>query len=358
MLRNEYFVIGVMSGTSLDGIDLAYIRFNFDETWRFEILRAETISYSKEWIKTLSNLSKLEVEKIAEIDIAYTNYLGSVISDFILRNDILLLDFVASHGHTALHQPQSGLTYQIGNLKQLSDLVKTTIVCDFRTQDVALGGQGAPLVPIGDKLLFSEYDFCLNLGGFSNISFDFKGDRIAFDICAVNTVLNFYANQLGLEYDKDGELAIQGNLNEALLNELNQLEYYAQTFPKSLGIEYVNQVVLPLIEKHKIDVKDKLRTFTEHIAVQIGQQISSDNTANTSKILVTGGGAKNKFLVKRMAIYTPHKLIIPPDHIIDYKEALIFAFLGVLRLRNEINSLKSVTGAKIDHSSGKIYFSK
>lgn len=251
MLRNEYFVIGVMSGTSLDGIDLAYIRFNLNEAWKFEILKAETISYSNEWIKTLSNLSKLEIERIAEIDVAYTNYLASVINDFILKHDILLLDLVASHGHTALHQPQNGFTYQIGNLKQLSQLVKSTVVCDFRTQDVALGGQGAPLVPIGDQLLFSEYDYCLNLGGFSNISFDFKGERIAFDICAVNTVLNFYANQLGLEYDNDGELAKHGNLNEALLKELNQLEYYTQPFPKSLGVEYVNQVVLPLIEAYK-----------------------------------------------------------------------------------------------------------
>lgn len=355
MLRNEYFVVGVMSGTSLDGIDLAYIRFNLNEAWKFEILKAETISYSNEWIKTLSNLSKLEIERIAEIDVAYTNYLASVINDFILKHDILLLDLVASHGHTALHQPQNGFTYQIGNLKQLSQLVKSTVVCDFRTQDVALGGQGAPLVPIGDQLLFSEYDYCLNLGGFSNISFDFKGERIAFDICAVNTVLNFYANQLGLEYDNDGELAKHGNLNEALLKELNQLEYYTQPFPKSLGVEYVNQVVLPLIEAYKIDVKDKLRTFTEHIAIQIGNQISSDNA---SKILVTGGGAKNKFLVKRMALYKLNKLIIPPNQIIDYKEALIFAFLGILRLRNEINCLKSVTGAKTDHSSGKIYFSK
>lgn len=355
MLRNEYFVIGVMSGTSLDGIDLAYVRFTLNKQWQFEILQAQTIPYPQEWTNTLAKLSKYSIEKINEIDFEYTNYLGSVINQFISTFNISRIDLIASHGHTALHQPERGLTYQIGNLEQLSQLVKYTVVCDFRSNDVKLGGQGAPLVPIGDRLLFSEYEYCLNLGGFSNVSFEFKGERIAFDICPVNTVLNFYANQLGFEFDMNGELSRPGTVNKALLQELNQLEYYAQPFPKSLGIEYVHEVVLPLIEGYQININDKLRTFTEHIAIQLAKQFSGKGK---SKVLVTGGGTKNKFLLERIGFFTRNEIVVPSNQIIDFKEALIFAFLGVLRFRDEINCLKSVTGAKIDHSSGKIYFLK
>jgi anhydro-N-acetylmuramic acid kinase len=355
MLRNEYFVIGVMSGTSLDGIDLAYVRFTFNEQWQFKILEAQTIPYPQEWNNILKNLSKDSIEKIMEIDSGYTNYLGSVINQFISTFNISRLDLIASHGHTALHQPEKGLTYQIGNLEHLSQLVKCTVVCDFRTNDVKLGGQGAPLVPIGDRLLFSEYEYCLNLGGFSNVSFEFKGERIAFDICPVNTVLNFYANQLGFEFDMNGELSRSGTINKALLQKLNKLEYYAQTFPKSLGIEYVNKSVLPLIDGCQINVIDVLRTFTEHIAVQVAKQISFKVN---SKVLVTGGGTKNEYLLERIRFYSLNEIVVPSNQIIDFKEALIFALLGVLRFRDEINCLKSVTGAKIDHSSGKIYFLK
>ncbi|TPV34233.1 anhydro-N-acetylmuramic acid kinase [Paucihalobacter ruber] len=355
MLRNEYFVIGVMSGTSLDGIDLAYVHFTLNKQWQFEIIHAQTIPYPKEWTNILTNLAKDTIEKIIEIDPRYTNYLGSVINQFISTFNISRIDFIASHGHTALHQPEKGLTYQIGNLEQLSQLLKCTVICDFRTNDVKLGGQGAPLVPIGDRLLFSGYDYCLNLGGFSNISFEFNGERKAFDICPVNTVLNFYANKLGFEFDMNGELSRAGKVKKTLLQELNSLEYYTQPFPKSLGIEYVNNSVLPLIDGYQIDVMDILRTFTEHIAVQVAKQISFKIN---SKVLVTGGGTKNKFLLDRLRFYSLNEIVVPSNQIIDFKEALIFAFLGVLRFRDEINCLKSVTGANIDHSSGKIYFLK
>jgi len=353
MLRNEYFVIGVMSGTSLDGIDLAYVRFTLNKQWQFEILQAYTIPYTQEWTHILTNISKDTIEKITEIDVDYTNYLGSVINQFISTFNILRIDFIASHGHTALHQPEKGLTYQIGNLEQLSQLVKCSVVCDFRTNDVKLGGQGAPLVPIGDRLLFSEYEYCLNLGGFSNVSFEFNGERIAFDICPVNTVLNFYAQQFGYEFDNDGALSRSGKINESLLQDLNNLKYYNQRFPKSLGIEYVFEVVLPLIEGYQINIKDKLRTFTEHIAIQLAKQISGNGK---SKVLVTGGGTKNKFLLERIRFFIFNEIVVPSNQIVDFKEALIFAFLGVLRFRNQVNCLKSVTGAKSDHSSGEIYF--
>ena len=352
MFKENYNVIGVMSGTSLDGVDLACIKFNYSGHWTFEIGLSETVSYSDTWLNILKEAIHYNEKELQDLNVAYTKLLASVISDFISRNDITEIDAVCSHGHTILHQPQNGFTLQIGNLPIIKDLVNQTIVCDFRVQDVMLGGQGAPLVPIGDELLFSDYDYCLNLGGFSNVSFNEKDNRIAFDISPVNTVLNFYANQLGFDYDDKGNLAKLGNLNEDLLQKLNSLEFYKSSYPKSLGMEFVNQVIFPIMNSFSIDVKDILRTFVEHVAFQIAEICSKSN----AKLLITGGGAYNQFLIERLCNYLPTaQIVIPDDKIIQFKEALIFGFLGVLRLRNEINVLSSVTGANKDHSSGVVF---
>ena len=258
---------------------------------------------------------------------------------------------VCSHGHTILHQPQNGITLQIGNLPEIAKLIGQTVVCDFRVQDVTLGGQGAPLVPIGDRILFSDYDYCLNLGGFSNVSFEQNGSRIAFDISPVNTVLNFYANKLGLDYDNKGTISKSGKLNFDLLNELNALDYYKKPFPKSLGFEFVKESILPLMESYDIPPEDKMRTFIEHITFQIAMALPSKK----GRLLATGGGAYNDFLMERMQFHLPQiEIIIPDKKTIEFKEALIFALLGVLKIRNEINVLASVTGAKQNHSSGVI----
>ncbi len=353
MNKESYTIIGVMSGTSLDGIDLARIHFIInDEKWSFEIHESETIPYSNEWLEKLKvavGFSKSELEKLNE---NYTEYLGNVIREFIDNHQIKNIDAVCSHGHTILHQPQNGFTLQIGNLPQLGVIVDETIVCDFRVQDVKLGGQGAPLVPIGDRILFSDYDYCLNLGGFSNVSFEYNKQRIAFDISPVNTVLNFYANTLGLDYDDKGQLSRSGNINTELLNELNALDYYKKNFPKSLGFEFVKEIVLPLIEKSAIPAADKMCTFTEHIA----QQTALALPKKQGRLLITGGGAYNDFLIERIQFYLPDmEIIIPSKKLLEYKEALIFGLLGVLKLRNEINVLSSVTGASKNHSSGVIY---
>jgi anhydro-N-acetylmuramic acid kinase len=282
----------------------------------------------------------------------YTDYLGTIIKSFIDKHKLWSLDSVCSHGHTILHQPKNGFTLQIGNLPKIADLVGKKVVCDFRVQDVLMGGQGAPLVPIGDRILFSKYDYCLNLGGFSNVSFEEKGKRIAFDISPVNTVLNFYANTLDLDYDDKGKLARSGKLNKALLTELNSLEYYQKTYPKSLGFEFVKEVVLPLTKKYSIPIEDSLRTFTEHVAVQIALALP----VKSGTLLVTGGGAYNDFLIERMRHFLPEiEITIPAAKILEFKEALIFGLLGVLKLRDEINVLSSVTGARKDHSSGVIF---
>ena len=263
------------------------------------------------------------------------------------------LDGVCSHGHTILHQPQNSFTLQIGNLPKIAKILNQTVVCDFRVQDVKLGGQGAPLVPIGDRILFADYDYCLNVGGFSNISFEQNGKRIAFDISPVNTVLNFYANQLGLDYDNKGSISKLGKPDAHLMNELNSLDYYKKTFPKSLGFEFVKEKVLPLIESHNIPTEDKMRTFTDHVAFQIADALPNKK----GKLLATGGGTYNDFLIERMQQWLPElDIIIPDKKILEFKEALIFALLGVLKLRNEINVLSSVTGANEDHSSGVIFY--
>ncbi|GGZ79672.1 anhydro-N-acetylmuramic acid kinase [Algibacter mikhailovii] len=354
MNKNEYHVVGVMSGTSLDGIDLIQAKFYFEEYWRFEILNTETFDYEDSWRDILANLVSKSLEELQEIDVAYTTYLGTVINAFIRKYKIKNIDAVCSHGHTALHQPDQGLTYQIGNRPELAQLLNLTVVCDFRVQDVQLKGQGAPLVPIGDKLLFSEYDYCINLGGFANISMDVNEERIAYDIAPVNIVLNYYANKLELDYDPEGRNASEGNVNTHLLEVLNSLPFYNESYPKSLGLEWVNTHVLPVIESYSLMVKDVLRTFVEHVAIQIANQIQSNTSAT---ILITGGGAYNTFLIERIKAFTDGMIIIPSQDVLEFKEALIFGFLGVLRLRGQNNCLKSVTGATKNHSSGNIFLS-
>ena len=359
MLKETYNVIGVMSGTSLDGVDLSHIHLTIVEgKWHFEILESETISYSDYWLNQLKNAVTFSETTLLELNENYTDLLGQIIASFIERHNLKNLDAVCSHGHTILHQPQNGFTLQIGNLPKIATIIHQTVVCDFRVQDVQLGGQGAPLVPIGDRILFSDYDYCLNLGGFSNISFEQNGNRIAFDISPVNTVLNYYANTLGLDYDDKGQLARSGKINAELLAELNALEYYKKPFPKSLGFEFVKETVLPLIEKYVIAVEDKMGTFTEHVAMQIALVTDCFILRNDKqgKLFITGGGAYNYFLLERTQFYLPKiEIVIPDAKLLEFKEALIFALLGILKLRGEINVLSSVTGAKHDHSSGVIY---
>lgn len=353
MVKNEYHVVGVMSGTSLDGIDLVETKFYFDGLWRFEMLTSETLPYTKKWEETLAGLVTCTMEELKIIDADYTEYLASVIKTFIQKHKIKNLDAVCSHGHTALHQPAKKLTLQIGNLPQLAKLLNETVVCDFRVQDVELGGQGAPLVPIGDRLLFSEYDYCLNLGGFANISTEINNERIAYDICPVNIVLNHYVRKLGFEYDDGGKIASTGNIDTSFLKDLNKLQFYAESPPKSLGLEWVKKEILPVIDGYNLEIKDILKTFVEHIAIQITSEITSKKEAT---VLITGGGAYNQYLIGRIRSLSNQNIVIPKKELVEFKEALIFGFLGVLKLRNEVNCLQSVTGASKNHSSGKIFW--
>ena len=345
-----FYIIGLMSGTSLDGLDIVYVKFQKSDYANFEILLAETISYSDIWKKRLQNAINLDKNGTYVLHNEYGVFLGIKTKEFISKNNIQKLDFIASHGHTVFHQPEKGITLQVGDGEEILKATNCTVVADFRTQDVQLGGQGAPLVPIGDRLLFSGYQACVNLGGFANISYERNDLRIAFDICPVNIVMNYYSNKMGLEYDDKGALASKGTIHQGLLKELNSLTFYSKKPPKSLGLEWVQQYVFPLVDKYKLDSHNILRTFLEHVAQQISQIIQPFDT-----ILFTGGGVYNDFLIKRIEDIGKNNIIIPADDIINYKEALIFALLGLLKLQGQVNCLSSVTGAQKNHSSGKIF---
>lgn len=341
-----------MSGTSLDGIDLAECFFSVSEEqqWSFKIGIAETIPYPREWKTRLREAIHFSEGRLHSLNEQYTHFLGGLIATFIRQHQLEDLDAVCSHGHTILHRPDKGVTLQIGNLPQIAGIAGQTVVCDFRTQDVALGGQGAPLVPIGDRLLFGNYDYCLNLGGFANCSFEKGQKRIAYDICPVNIVLNHYAEQLGYPFDEGGRIAASGVLDSGPLDTLNALSFYSEPPPKSLGLEWVQQHIFPLLKAANISEENKLRTYTEHVAQQLATQFQ-----NGSSVLVTGGGAYNTYLLDRLRHFSGVKLVVPDTTLLEFKEALVFGLLGVLKLRNTVNCLASVTGARKDHCGGIVY---
>lgn len=350
--KDSYKVTGLMSGTSLDGVDIAFCTFNIkEEKWSYTLENAETIPYSGEWKTRLSNLENRSALEFVKTDSEYGHYLGKITKAFHL-NHSLKPDFIASHGHTIFHQPGSKFTSQIGKGSAIAAETGVPVVCDFRSTDVALGGQGAPLVPIGDQFLFDNYTYCLNLGGFANISYGESGNRIAFDICPANIVLNYLASFLHKDFDENGKLARQGVLHQPLLEALNKLEFYHRKPPKSLGKEWVVSEVHPVLQHFDIPVEDKLRTFVEHIADQVASAVGNHDT---STLLITGGGAFNGFLAERIREKTQLTLVLPDPLTINFKEALIFAFLGVLRWRAEINCLKSCTGASHNNVGGAIY---
>lgn len=351
MADSIYTAIGLMSGTSLDGLDIAACRFVLaDRKWQFQILHAVTVEYPESMLQRLAraaDLSGLELSKL-HVDLGILH--GEFVRDFLKKNPTEI-DFISSHGHTIFHQPEKSLTLQIGSAPHIAAITGKTVIADFRTLDVALGGQGAPLVPIGDLLLFDQFRFCLNLGGIANIS-DKASALNAFDISPCNMALNYLANLAGKPYDDNGEIAHSGQVNLALLEGLNNLSYYANSGPKSLGREFFESEFLPVISRFDISIKDKLRTVCEHIAIQLQKVISPERG---DKMLVTGGGAFNDFLIGRFRQLCDVDIVVPDSQVIQFKEALIFAFLGVLRLRGENNAMASVTGANSDSCGGCIY---
>ena len=353
-MKNEYDGIGVMSGTSLDGIDLAWCHFTRKENgeWGYRIEHAVTLPYSDDFRERLANAPYLSALEYVKLNNDVAEVMAAGINEWL--GDGPRPDYIASHGHTVFHQPGIGLTTQIGNGAVIAAHTGIMTVCDFRTTDVALGGQGAPLVPIGDELLFGNYDACLNLGGISNISYRTDGIRVAYDISPCNMALNELANRAGLPYDKDGQLSRNGQVIPELLAMLNSLDYYQQPAPKSLGKEWYESLFRPVLEHfmERYQIHDMARTVVEHIARQIVANVPED----ARSMLVTGGGTHHTFLIQQIRNQRDTlDVIVPDDGIVNYKEALIFAFLGLLRILGENNCLRSVTGARKDSCGGCIY---
>lgn len=355
---NIFRVLGMMSGTSLDGLDLAYCHFwEQNGNWEFTIEATRDIAYDHQLRESLKNAIHLSEEDHTQLHKGYGSWLGQQAKMFI-EGQNLDVDFIASHGHTSHHRPEEGFTFQLGDGRLLANACNKQVVCDFRTKDVSLGGQGAPLVPIGDQLLFHNYDFCLNLGGISNVSFEKNGQRIAYDIGLANMPLNFITEKMGFAYDENGKLARSGKLDANLLTQLNNLAYYKLPYPKSTGYEWFTQEVVPLMEASKTSNPDLLHTLIHHNCEQIAAEVLKHASKKQNRLFVTGGGALNQFFMDTLQMKLGSKVdvVIPSKKLIAYKEALVFALMGVLRVQYKTNVLSSVTGALNDSSSGSIFF--
>lgn len=345
--------IGLMSGTSLDGLDIAACSFS-DENHieRYQVICCESISYSDDFRNRLRDSHLLNAEQLVRLHIEFAEFCATSVTSFIRKHKLQNILLISSHGHTVFHKPENGYTLQIGDGSVIAKRTGIPVVCDFRAGDVALGGQGAPLVPIGDELLFGGYDACLNLGGFSNISMRINDNRIAYDICPVNIILNMLARENGLEYDNNGELARSGKIIQNLFDELNQIEFYSATYPKSLSREWLEEIFIPVLVKYKSTStnEDVMHTIVKHIACQISKSLQK-----VKNVMLSGGGSFNSFLIDSLKDYTNCEIIIPDDNTVNYKEALIFALLGYLRWHGKINCLASVTGAERDSCCGAVY---
>lgn len=346
-----------MSGSSLDGLDIVYATIQLEPAPKFTILAAETISYASEVLNILQSISKAKEPLDKQTDIWFAEIMAAHILQFMRVHQIVQVDGIASHGHTTIHQPQAGITQQIGCPQTLANMLNLPVIGRFRQLDIDAGGQGAPLVPLCDDLFFSEYDACLNLGGIANISYRTQQGRIGFDICAVNQVLNYFAQQAGFAFDDNGHLAASGIVNQTVLTQLNALPFYQQPAPKSLDNAWAHASVIPLLRDAQLSAADALATATEHIAQQIANTIRNQPDARPIAqytVLVTGGGAWNGFLIESICRKVGVTLHVPDATIVNYKEALAMALMGVLRIERKPNFLPSVTGARYAVSGGEI----
>jgi len=363
-----YKVIGLMSGSSLDGLDIAYVHLNENGgKWSFEIIYSACIPYDQHWRSRLTNSTRLSAVEYLLLHSDYGHYLAERVIDFIDKNELHhKVDIISSHGHTTFHLPAKRMTAQLGDGAALAAVTQLPVVTDLRSLDVAFGGQGAPIVPVGEKILFPGIEYFLNLGGIANLSSLKNDDPLAFDICAANRVLNLLAEDIQLDFDKDGQIASTGKLNDDLLRLLNDLPYYDLPHPKSLPNSFGTEEVYPLIKKFDLPLADALRTYVEHITIQVKNALiktrsfegSSENINNNPQLLITGGGALNGFMIGRLKDHlrtTGVNVIVPAPEIINYKEALIIALIGTLRWREEYNVIASVTGARRNSIGGALW---
>ncbi|HSU28065.1 MAG TPA: anhydro-N-acetylmuramic acid kinase [Chitinophagaceae bacterium] len=358
-----YRVIGLMSGSSLDGLDIAFVEFQ--ETageWRYEIIQAACYPYDDIWKKQLEEAPLLSAKEYQLLHTDYGHYLGQRVNQFIEEHQIQYqAALISSHGHTTFHMPERKMTGQIGEGAAIAAETALPVVTDLRSLDIALGGQGAPIVPIGEKLLLKEYDYFLNIGGIANISHN-REKYTAFDVCPANRVMNLLAKDAGKEYDEKGQMAASGKINKELLEKLNTLDYYRQPFPKSLANDFGTGIVYPLIKSAGLSIPDSLATYAEHITIQTGNALAAIKEpqlcTENLKMLVTGGGAYNEWLIgslRKTLGLRQVDIVVPDSLLIDYKEAMVMAFIGVLRWRQEYNVLSSVTGSSRDNIGGALW---
>jgi anhydro-N-acetylmuramic acid kinase len=356
-----YRAIGLMSGSSLDGLDIVFAEFTEQGgQWAFEIKAADCYAFEREWSNRLRTATELPAYDYLLLHTSFGKYLGEQVNRFIdaygLHHQVQL---ICSHGHTVFHAPEKGMTAQLGDGAAIAAVTGINVVSDLRAVDVALGGQGAPIVPMGEKLLFPDYSLLLNIGGIANISHRQEDQYVAFDVCAANRVLNMLAAEQGLSYDKDGGMAAQGKVLTGVLDTLNSLSYFHAAHPKSLANEFGTKEVFPLLPKDNIP--GALRTYVEHIAIQVKnavESVSPELPSPNRQLLATGGGAHNRFLMERISDHLASlntSVIVPAKDIVDYKEALVMALLGILRWREQNTVMCSVTGAKRDSIGGAVW---
>ena len=349
-------ILGIMSGSSLDGIDLALCEFEYLEDGRvsWKILKATTIAYSEKWIARLRSLPDSSAREITLADYELGYLFGKVSKGFLKGEKI---DFIASHGHTVFHEPWNKMTLQIANGSAIASAAGISTIYDFRSMDIGFGGQGAPIVAILDRDIFGEYDALVNLGGISNISYTIDNRTVAYDISPCNQLLNYLANKRGIEYDKDGIIASKGKIDKQLFEKLMSFEYFSMHFPKSLDNNFIKKNFIPVLDEDKSSIEDKMATIVELIASNLSKEINEN--IPDAKIMFAGGGTNNSFLMKRIIALSPNATIVIPDRkIIDYKEALLMAYLGYLRVKEKPNVLSSVTGAQKDSIGGAICLSR
>jgi anhydro-N-acetylmuramic acid kinase len=356
-----YKVIGLMSGSSLDGLDIAFVEFSEKAgKWSFKILSAACIPYEIEWTQKLKLATNVSAMDYQLLHTTYGKYLGEKVNDFIENNELHhKVNLIGSHGHTTFHSPEQHMTHQLGEGAAIAAETKLPVVSDLRALDIAFGGQGAPIVPIGEKLLFPDYHFFLNIGGIANVSVDIDDKIIAFDICAANRVLNMLSAEKGRDYDEGGKIAASGKMKNELLEKLNSLDYYSIPYPKSLANSFGTDVIYPLIKEFKLSIEDALCTYVEHICIQVKRSLAPFfSNAAIQKLMITGGGAFNNFLIERLSKNLQEvnfEVFIPEEEVVQYKEALIMALIGTLRWREQYNVLASVTGASQNSIGGALW---
>ncbi len=359
-----YKVIGLMSGSSLDGLDIAYTELHESAgKWTYELLATDCVAYSEEWKHKLQAATTMNAYDYQCLHTAYGHFIGEQVNHFIAQHQLEhKVQLISSHGHTTFHVPNLKMTGQIGDGAAIAATTQINVVSDLRAMDIAFGGQGAPIVPIGEKLLLGDYTFFLNLGGIANISANLPDTYVAFDTSPANRILNLLIAEKGLAYDAGGQFAATGKVDEVLLLQLNALDYYQQPFPKSLANDFGTDVMLPLINKTTLTLQDKMCTLIEHMVHQIKNaitQIGQQHTLPASmRMLVCGGGTLNSFAVERLTkvLQDIHvEVVVPDEKLILYKEALVMALIGVLRWREEYNVLHTVTGASRSSIGGAVW---